>query len=133
MGTNYYLTMDACPTCGRGEEIHIGKSSWGWCFLLHVKGAEWESLPTDLDGWKALFMEPKNSIRDEYRKVISPKEMLEIITERGRDEKNTWTEAAYRQNDAEPGPKNLVRCRIDGKHCVGHGVGTWDLITGDFS
>jgi len=78
-------------------------------------------------------MEPKNSIRDEYRKVISPKEMLEIITERGQDKKNTWTEAAYRQNDAEPGPKNLVRCRIDGKHCVGHGVGTWDLITGDFS
>ena len=39
MGTNYYFedSSEVCECCGRGaESLHIGKSSGGWCFSLHV-------------------------------------------------------------------------------------------------
>jgi len=42
MGTNYYLVKNErppCPCCERTyvqERLHIGKSSGGWCFALHV-------------------------------------------------------------------------------------------------
>lgn len=62
MGTNYYLhTKPDCECCGRGfEPLHIGKSSGGWCFSLHV-------MPEDnintLDDWGEIQYEamPENS------------------------------------------------------------------------
>jgi hypothetical protein len=37
MGTNYYLRLHACPSCGHSAaELHIGKSSAGWYFGLRV-------------------------------------------------------------------------------------------------
>lgn len=36
MGTNYYLHTKPCPCCGKSrEEVHLGKSSYGWRFLFH--------------------------------------------------------------------------------------------------
>lgn len=36
MGTNYYLHTDFCPCCGKPKkEIHLGKCSVGWKFLIH--------------------------------------------------------------------------------------------------
>lgn len=36
MGTNYYLHTDFCPCCGKPrEEVHLGKTSYGWKFLFH--------------------------------------------------------------------------------------------------
>lgn len=28
---------------------------------------------------------------------------------------------------------SLIRAKVDGAHCVGHGEGTYDYIVGDFS
>ena len=36
------------------------------------------------------------------------------------------------KNHAFLGPKNLLRARVDGRHCIGNGKGTWDLIAGEF-
>ena len=38
MGTNYYLhKKPPCEACGHEPApLHIGKSSGGWCFSLHV-------------------------------------------------------------------------------------------------
>ena len=37
MGTNYYLSSKPCSCCGRKDsQRHIGKSSAGWVFALHV-------------------------------------------------------------------------------------------------
>lgn len=36
-------------------------------------------------------------------------------------------------NNAELGPNNLLRHKIDGQFCIGHGEGTWDYCIGDFS
>ena len=58
MGTNYYLhepPTNKCEHCGRQDEkepLHIGKSSVGWVFALHIipeMGIE------DLEDWIPLF------------------------------------------------------------------------------
>lgn len=131
MGTNYYFyEKPPCPTCGHagGERKHIGKSSGGWCFSLHVD-------PDDginsLDDWKHLFAQPGSYIKDEYGDQIPPPEMLEIITNR-KWRTQLHGEQFHRENHSQPGPNGLLRHQI-GSHCVGHGEGTWDLIRGEFS
>jgi len=137
MGTNYYLeTQEPCPHCSRGyDRLHIGKSSVGWCFSLHI-------IPklgiNTLDDWKKQWEGKK--IFDEYENEISHQEMLSIITDRKKDFPltkvpfgyNSWN-TFYRNNHAEPGPNGLVRHQIDNIHCIGHGEGTWDYIKGEFS
>jgi hypothetical protein len=114
--------------------VHIGKSSFGWRFSLHVdpEGKEWipsgqnspereENLKIrDLDDWQFLWGERNSAIVDEYGEVLTVEGMLSIITDRrpGR----------YCHADAEP-----ARHEIDHKHCIGHGSGPWDLIIGTFS
>lgn len=139
MGTNYYLKKNCWNICGRpSEEIHIGKSSFGWCFLLHVTN----EIKT-LEDWISLFNERKyiifrkHKIFDEYGREISIKEMESIILDRKHA---PWKENShyktpeefYNANNAESGPNNLARCKLGGG-CVGHGDGTYDLITGYFS
>ena len=64
--------------------------------------------------------------------------MLKTITERKRDKwddsygYNSW-EHFHAENNSERGDNNLLRHRVDGRHCVGNGEGTWDYIIGEFS
>lgn len=133
MGTNYYLKKDVCPVCGAAKEImHIGKSSMGWCFGLHVYPFPEEG-PMSLLGWEILWENSRTVIEDEYGKEIEPEEMYRIITERRRTQERELPQEWYEQNHAEPGPYKLARAKVDGVHCVGHGEGTWDLIRGEFS
>ena len=117
MGTNYYLHQKQdCECCGRPfEPMHIGKSSCGWCFALHV-------MPDDnintLEDWIDLWSEPGSFIHNEYGEKISTDDMLEIITGRRK-----W-------DGSFPCTK---RHTVDGSHCIGHGNGTWDYIIGEFS
>ena len=76
MGTNYYLQLNKCPTCGRYEEIHIGKSSAGNAFSLHVTDEI-----RSIDDWIELFY--RGQIFNEYGDEISPEKMIFDITERG--------------------------------------------------
>lgn len=142
MGTNYYWARKRCPTCRHAdEEIHIGKSSGGWCFSLHVDP---EYGITSLADWEKLFNEEGSSIRDEYGAAISVFEMMSIITERkwyrNFDEKDWKASGAYRdeadfhsKNHSFRGPNGLLRHQVNGWHCVGNGEGTWDYIKGNFS
>ncbi len=138
MGTNYYLKTGLCPHCGKGvERLHIGKSSGGWCFSLHVIPEEGIN---DLDDWKKKWRD--GGIEDEYGQVTVPRLMELIITDRDygdRWSKKWWfpfhkSEADFhKQNGSERGPKGLLRAKIDGSHCIKHGKGTWDCIVGEFS
>lgn len=145
MGTNYHLHQKgACPHCKRSHEpLHIGKSSAGWCFSLHVIP---ELGINDLEDWQKLWSVPDSFIENEYGETITPEQMLKIITERSRPEPaisrlNLQSDSRYQtiaefydRNDAEPGPNNLLRSRISTfGHCVKHGAGTWDCIEGEFS
>ncbi len=112
MGTNFYLIDEdsnkPCKCCGHlVSPLHIGKSSAGWAFALHVipeKGV------TTLEDWRRLWSLPGKRILDEYGNEISPKFMEDIITIR----------------------RGVSRSEVDGVHCVGHGGGPWDYITGEF-
>ena len=147
MGTNYYWHSDPCPTCGHSkEELHIGKSSGGWCFSLRVYPGE-ENKPQNLNDWKKWLKKNSGKILDEYDRKVTVKEMLDVITKRSW---NVSIEESFKnhaeqhlpyyksledfldKNHAFLGPKNLLRARVDGRHCIGNGKGTWDLIAGEF-
>lgn len=131
MGTNYYWFPE--PFCL--NPVHIGKSSAGWCFTLHVYPDGAHNIPDeievhDLDDWIELWERPNTAIRDEYGDPVTRDEMFERITNRGSGAKLTdgWLE----RNHAIRGPNGLARRRLD-ENCVSHGDGTWDCLVGEFS
>lgn len=124
MGTNFYLkSPDA-------EPLHIGKSSAGWCFSLHVYP---EHGIKTLDDWRPMLYDPYAVIEDEYERRISPSKMLEQITLRSWAYAYNYSSEFHEKNYSELGPYGLLRCKVDGVHCIGHGRGTYDYIVGDFS
>lgn len=129
MGTNFYLKVKdppgPCHACGhtpaQPKSIHIGKSSAGWCFSLHVYPEDLEQVtdqgpprPQSLEDWRVRFEGPKFMIEDEYDNPITAKEMMSIITERAQ---------------------GLRRHPVHDGHCLGPGPddATYDLIIGWFS
>lgn len=86
MGTNYYWRpKPACKSCGREYlGIHIGKSSAGWNFSLHIFNAiEYDNITKDirnLADWKKLLK--IGVIADEYGRLISYEDMIKEITEK---------------------------------------------------
>lgn len=138
MGTNYYAYENTCECCGRGDhERHIGKSSAGWCFSLHVHPDE--GINT-LEDWKLFLASPGITIRDEYGTNVTQEELFKCITERSWNRDNAKTpygyaswDAFHRINHSKPGPNGLLRHVVDGRHCIGNGEGTWDYIVGEFS
>lgn len=135
MGTNYYYyhppLRNVCEHCGRGDPaeppLHIGKSSAGWCFSLHV-------YPQDgirsLEDWQQKLQLPGVVVRNGYDEIVTVQELLATITERSSP--NAKSPQWLRANDATLGPLGLARHKIDGRYVVGHGEGTWDYLIGEF-
>jgi len=126
VSTNFYFVKKPCPHCGvGGTKLHIGKSSAGWCFALHVYP---EYQIRTLQDWQRVFQE--GEIQAESGEVMDVERFLEVVKERFHPKPHSkeW----LIQNQAVPGPNNLARCKIAG-NCVGHGGETWDLLIGDFS
>lgn len=147
MGTNYYLHQQTgLPAPDHVVVMHIGKSSAGWCFSLHVMP---EQGICDLHDWIALIekLGPAAKIRDEYGTELLLYELMEIITIRWRDRPVEESVGSYNKflgssqtleeflnsNHAELGPNNLLRHRLRDRWCVKQGSGTWDCLTGEFS
>jgi hypothetical protein len=140
MGMNYYLHENVCKHCGRGDPVplHIGKSSAGWVFSLHV-------IPqigiNDLVDWERRWSMLEVGIKNENGEVLSIKEMRQHICDRLREGGwngrtiptgyKSWSEF-HELNDSQRGPRGLLRHRI-GNFCVSHGKRTWDCMAGDFS
>lgn len=144
MGMNFYLhDKPACQCCNRPyEPLHIGKSSFGWCFALHVIP---ELGVNDLKDWEKLWSIPGAIIEDELGSKIFPREMRIRITDRRgtldgvSKAQNVVGYTSYQDemefhkfNNSMRGPNNLFRSVIDGR-CIKHGSGTWDCIVGKFS
>ena len=136
MGTNYYLSSSACPHCGRSDpELHIGKSSYGWCFGLHVIPAQGIN---SLNDYSSLIVTSGLLHRSTYGRPVTPEEMLDVITQRvGPTPKAGMNKPSLspdwlRRNSACAGPNNLARAALE-HGCIGHGEGTWDLLDCEFS
>ena len=111
MGTNYYAEVkrkEPCECCGMSggtERLHIGKSSGGWCFALHVipeKGIK------NLEDWLGILSSPEVTIHNEYGAKVNLQELVTTIAERGENPRRST-------------------------YCVGHGPGSWDYMEGEFS
>lgn len=132
MGTNYYWkeVSAKCECCGNdpAREWHIGKSSVGWCFSLNThpeKGLH------SLDDWCEAWA--TGAIRDEYHSPIPVKEMVSNIMDRTGRAGVYWGPDDLKSNHAVMGPNHLLRHKIDGRHCISHGEGPYDLMRGEFS
>lgn len=114
MGTNFYwYAKEKCNHCDREyDPIHIGKSTYGWVFSLHITN-EIKSL----DDWKAKWQTPGSYIKNSYGDIISIEEMLNIIENR------------------KPAVGNkLLRHNFEtDSQLVNRGSGTWDCFSGEFS
>ena len=122
MGTNYYWKIDVCPHCNRcADELHIGKSSYGWCFGLRVHPEEGIH---SLSNWKDYWETNKDNgrIENEYHEVVSVEEMIEVITNR----------LDYCPDGKKP-LRHIELQRHYGKEVVWQGEGHWDLIDTEFS
>lgn len=94
MGTNFYARpkIEKCPHCNTPfDEIHLGKSSVGWRFLLQANGFKlyknWKEMKTWLKGKK---------IYDEYGKRIGIKKFIR------------WVESKQATIDPEPFNGDLI-------------------------
>jgi hypothetical protein len=92
MGTNYYAKIDACPTCGHGKEIHIGKSSFGWTFSFHAvdewKLPEMECGIRSYKEWLEFLSKPNVKIFDEYGVEKSLKEFKDLVESKRKEKMN---------------------------------------------
>lgn len=139
MGTNYYLHKNVCKHCEKSsEELHIGKSSSGWYFSLHIIP---EENINSLDDWIVLFN--VHAIKNEYGKIISTEEMLSTIRERSSPKKwdeIDWVKDRFYKSESEFHTRNhsarglngLAKHKIDGR-CIGYGYGAYSHILGEFS
>ncbi len=121
-GTNYYLKLNLViynPKKAEGSgwtHLHIGKSSFGWCFSLRVIP---ELGLNSLEAWKNFMKGGDKIVVDEQGSEISKREMVRIITQRHHPR--------YGMNFM-----GLARHRVDGIGVISHGKGTWDLVTDEF-
>jgi len=135
LGTNFFsilnFTQQSCDpfslkSLERHESFHIGKSSIGWCFSLHV-------IPEigihSFEGWVPILMNPERFIVDEYQKVISFMQLYSIIHDRKGE--NNFTSEQLAANFAIQDASGLLRHEIGG-NCIAHGPGTYDLMVGYF-
>jgi len=111
MGTNYYWrpNSQACKECGHdpSEEIHIGKSSAGWCFALHVTDEIEE-----LIDWRGVWRNGGGKIFDEYGREITASDMLVVITQRAARDDTPHSAKWLEVNSAVPGPNGLARAKL---------------------
>jgi hypothetical protein len=138
MGTNYYARYNLCEDCQRFEEKHIGKSSMGWCFSLHIIPEEGIKNWND---WKKFLTKDGVKIFDENDKEISFDYFEEVVTKRKAEKikfpcsifgKTYNSEEEWaKKNGVVLGPYNLWRHK-KGTDCEGYGNGTYDYIIGDF-
>ena len=129
MSTNYYWHEKPAPchACGHDKSkiLHIGKSSMGWVFMLHIDSEE--SLST-LEDWQDRWAESGSKILSEYGTLIPIDQMNDIILDR-ENTGDVWSlneQIAYR---ATQGPNGLYRGL---SNFAPADNATYDLVTGEF-
>lgn len=129
MGTNYYMRYRICECCERYDEIHIGKSSYGWTFSFHAfREGDYESLATvgikSYKEWIDLLENIKGGIYDEYGQEISLDEFKNLVKSK---EKEKFNHTTYCQNSENSWDRRHaeVNCFLDEE---GHSFSYGDFL-----
>lgn len=93
MGTNYYVVPNR-PSVE--TPVHIGKSSIGWTFLFQSQNDTWHEPPIvwntykQVHDWLYEYTVQSNDyvIMDEYDRIISFSDFIELVEEKQQDEHN---------------------------------------------
>jgi len=105
MGTNYDWRYNYCKCCKRYDEIHIGKSSFGWTFSFQAfkhYDIESEKIPSyrlkenqpkyfeikSYKDWLTFFDLAIGEIFDEYGKKISLDEFKDLVKDKETEKYN---------------------------------------------
>ena len=109
MGTNYYLRIKPCESCGRCEtSLHIGKQSAGWKFgfARYKKGAwtyDGRKIERATEWFDLLNRDDHvNNIWDEYdRKLLTDDFMSMVSSQVGREDLRGATDDNYEYEDPD--------------------------------
>ena len=103
MGNNYEIRIKPCKHCGLSKEtIHVGKSSMGWRFSLHVQ----EEYYKDWDSFKNFLAQTNIEIVDENNKKWKKKDFIELIEEKKDGSTHLQYSTQY-QKVVQDGPVDL--------------------------
>ena len=120
----YYKTIEDFSSSYE-QEVHIGKASMGWHFSLAIYPKYGIN---NFKDWEKLILDPDNIIKDECDRVITPQEMIDIITKRkGFEWKDGMTDtdiAAYE--------KEYVK-RLNDSPIFGYQYPNYDAFLGENS
>jgi hypothetical protein len=134
MGTNFYMVKGAWVPetdyshplspliregTGRPAQIHIGKSSGGWCFALRVYPDNGVHTLTDWRHFAARLVGEGWRVEDEYGTEHTLDDLWRVVEREG------WKELACKSP--------CRRHDVDNTHCVGNGEGFYDYMVGEFS
>ena len=86
MGTNYHLNYKLCPKCGRGEEIHLGKSSAGWKFVLQYNDGKYYKNWEEMQVWLKERIDGGDEIRNEYEDKINLKDFINEVEQKQKED-----------------------------------------------
>lgn len=78
MGTNFYWRETPCGSCGRADELHVGKSSGGWSFGFQAYRHDPDDGAISPVGfpvvsradWRRVFTEKPGRLVDEYGRGV---------------------------------------------------------------
>ena len=83
MGMNYYHRINQCTLCGRYDEMHIGKSSFGWTFAFrgYLNGPavirsyqDWLTILEAVEAVGDIYNEEGNEISvEEFKAMVESK------------------------------------------------------------
>lgn len=86
MGTNYYAHVNVCSKCKKPEdEIHIGKSSWGWVFNFAV---DYEFGIACFKDWEKFLYKKGIIIKNEYGDKIGVLEFFDLVESKQNEPNN---------------------------------------------
>lgn len=91
MGTNYYTLNNFCKECGRGDQIHLGKSSVGWQFSFQYNGGQYYKSVPEMKKWLK-----GRVIKDEYGDIISNKAFWGMVEAKQTAENMNHAEYMHR-------------------------------------
>lgn len=152
MGCNFYLVYNEivdveCHCCGHVKQEkrkrHLGKSFGGWCYSLHVYPEEGLHDFVSICQEVGVCLGDGGYIEDEYGDEWTEDAWVADVEIRYRSlpiSEESVIKQGYKslqdfldRNNAIIDPNNLLRHKIDGRYCIGHGGSTYDYLVGDFS